>query len=294
MHRLWKERRAKWIAAAGLIVLAGAAIWLGARADRPSEPVFSAAERARIDAMVAAALAEPPRIFALIAPDRRLPAALAGDMPTAERKQAFIDALLPAVRHANVVVAAERARLKALLKDIDDGRGPSAEDRRWLDDLARSYGLASFDEDAAGELLLRVDIVPPSLALAQAAIESGWGTSRFARTGNALYGERTWRADTGMVPAERPAGETFEVRAFESVLDSVASYMKALNTHPAHAAFRERRAALGRETGRPSGAALASTLASYSERGPDYTATIEEVIRLNNLGDFDGARLAGE
>src|SRR5690606_19969249 len=117
-----------------------------------------------------------------------------------------------------------------------------------LASLAEEYGVPDRDID---KLLLKVDIVPPSLALAQSIEESGWGTSYFARTGNALFGQRGWGSDTpGMAPAVQKAGDTFRVRAFPWVLDAVKAYVHNLNTHPAYAELRRLRAE-AREKGSP-------------------------------------------
>jgi Bax protein len=156
-----------------------------------------------------------------------------------------------------------------------------------LDELAAAYGLESMDFD---ELLNRLEIVPPSLAIAQAAAESGWGTSRFAHQGNALFGQRVW-GEGGLAPLKREAADGVKVRAFDDLLDAVRSYTFNLNSHEAYAEFREWRTKL-RRAGRPlSGLQLASHLRRYSEQGPEYVKFIETLIRTNGLEAFDGARL---
>ena len=151
------------------------------------------------------------------------------------------------------------------------------------------YGLDSLDFDA---LLKRVDIVPPSLAIAQAAEESGWGTSRFAREGNALFGQRAYKASKkGIVPKERPDGTNFRVRAFDHLIDGVKAYVHNLNSHFAYEDFRDLRATLRAETGHIDGYALAGSLLRYSERGEDYINTIRVIMRVNSLQVFDSAKL---
>src|SRR5690606_12194341 len=107
----------------------------------------------------------------------------------------------------------------------------------WLDRTAEAYGIDRTGPEDFAELLRRADTIPPSLALAQAAEESGWGTSRFAREGNALFGQRVWRGEDGIVPSDRADGETYRVAAFEHLIDGVKSYARNLNTHSAYEAF---------------------------------------------------------
>ena len=141
------------------------------------------------------------------------------------------------------------------------------------------------------EMVRRIDVIPPSLALAQAAEESGWGTSRFARQGNAIFGQRTWRDQAGLEPARRAKGETFKVRAFSSLIDGIMSYTRNLNSHVAYDEFRRAREAQRRNGGGPNGYALATTLKRYSERGAAYIKTLRMLMRVNNLQGFDRVRL---
>lgn len=138
----------------------------------------------------------------------------------------------------------------------------------------------------------RVDIIPPSLALAQAAKESGWGTSRFARNGNALFGQWTWDEDQGMEPKDRPEGTDHLVREFDTLLDSVEAYMLNLNRHRAYRELRSLRAGM-RKRGEPiDGISLAGGLESYSELGMEYVERIRSMIDLNQLLALDNAELA--
>ena len=140
-------------------------------------------------------------------------------------------------------------------------------------------------------LLDRMDIIPPSLALAQSAEESGWGTSRFVREGNALFGQRVFSDDRHMAPARRDDGKTHSIKVFGAIIDSVRGYVDNLNTHRAYTAFRHDRAAM-RASGRPVDAmALAGRLTHYSERGAGYIKTIRSIISVNRLRRLDDARL---
>ena len=237
---------------------------------------------------------------------RILLATLPGDLDAtepAERKALFLRAMLPLVLTANEEIAADRAQLQALADQVEAGLPLSGEQGYWLAAVAKRYGvdidalLARPDDLAAAlprvlpELMRRVDVVPPSLAVAQAALESGWGTSRFAREGNALFGERTWSPDAGLEPLRREAGSRHRVRGFEQLLDAVAAYMVNLNTHRAYAEFRDARAALRAQDAPLDGLALAPHLVRYSERGTGYTKAVRQLIRTNDLQALDQAEL---
>lgn len=224
-----------------------------------------------------------PRLFVAAMPDDL------GEIRRADdRKRIFIKLMLPLVLDANERILADRARLLRLAALAEWGRAPDARQRRWLDGLAALYRVGRGDLD---ELVRRVDAIPVSLALAQAALESGWGTSRFAHEGNAVFGQRSWNADDGIVPAARPAGETHVVKSFDGLNDSVLAYLVNLNRHPAYETLRELRAGL-RARGEPlDGWILAGGLDGYAEE-PGYVDFVRAVIRQNGLADFDDARLA--
>lgn len=205
------------------------------------------------------------------------------------RKGAFLSVVLPLVLIANEEILAERRRLSRAYAVVRTGGVLSAQDVAWLDALAARYNTDPADID---ELLTRVDIVPPALALAQAAEESGWGSSRFARQGNALFGEWTWTETEGIIPAGRPAGATYAVKAFDSLLDSVRSYAGNLNTNAAYADLRSLRAAMRAEAEALDAARLAGTLLRYSQRGQDYVRSLRAIIRVNDLDAFTTAKLS--
>ncbi len=207
------------------------------------------------------------------------------------RKRVFVQSLLPLILRVNERILAERRRLISLRDRLEAGSPVPSSERAWLDLLAARYGAEAGDFD---DLLRRVDAVPPSLALAQAAEESGWGTSRFARDGNALFGQYTYVKGEGIVPAKRSPGRRFEVKAFSALIDGVAGYAHNLNSHRAYSAFRAERAKM-RAAGMPfDGAALAGSLLRYSERGEAYIKAIRRIIGTNDFGDFDRARLSQE
>ncbi|OEJ64061.1 glucosaminidase domain-containing protein [Magnetovibrio blakemorei] len=194
-----------------------------------------------------------------------------------DQKVLFLARMLP-------LVAAENARITKQRASIEHNPSPAQ-----LNALARAYGLTPGAVDRA-TLLRRIDVVPESLVLAQSAIESAWGGSRFARQGHAFFGEHTSDPDApGMKPKR---AEGFKIKSFETPQMSVRSYLKTLNTHPAYKAFRLRRATLRALGEHLSGADLAHHLMAYSELGSTYISMITSTIATNGLREFDGLRLS--
>lgn len=229
-----------------------------------------------------------PRLFLASLPDR-LPAIESVNT----RKEVFIRTMLPLVLRANEMVLSQRRHLVVLAERIGEGDALDEDDLAWLDRLALDYNVKATDPAVAvRHLLNRVDAVPPSLALAQAAIESGWGTSRFAQQGNALFGQWTFEPGTGIVPAGREEGATHEIKTFPHLLDAVRAYLRNLNTHRAYRELRDRRARMRAEGVPLDALALADTLTRYSERGQAYVDSLKSVIRYNRLRVLDRLRLA--
>jgi len=209
---------------------------------------------------------------------------------TEQRKAVFFKTVLPLVLQVNEQIVEDRTRLWDLHAQKQTGSKLKAVDRLWLAAMAERYGAARGDINA---LLAHHDVVPPSLALAQAATESAWGTSRFVREGNAMFGEWTFAAKhKGIVPKERLTGKSHRVRAFDSLYDSVASYVTNLNKHRAYKEFRTLRAQMRAKGQTVSGMRLASALHRYSERGAAYVAELHAIISGNELDLLDGARLS--
>jgi len=209
-----------------------------------------------------------------------------------ERKTRFFRYLRPLVEAENARILADRERLSRLAGQAARDR-LSWLDRRRLRTLADDYDVpyvGVHPTTVVAQLLLRADAVPVSLALAQAAKESGWGTSRFAREGFALFGERCFEAGCGMVPRARRAGLKHEVTRFDSVREAVSGYIMNLNTHRDYEAFRQMRAQLRNQASPHPGIDLAGTLVSYSERREAYIREIRQMIRFNGLskGIIDG------
>lgn len=217
-----------------------------------------------------------------------LPSDLGALQSIAKRKRLFIQAILPLVLEANETILADRRHLLELLRRREKGERVSYAEAAWLRLLATDYGLEAGDSRA---LRRRVDAVPPALALAQAAAESGWGTSRFAHKGNAVFGQRTWVRGNGLVPRRRDEDKRHEVRKFGGLRASVAAYMMNLNRHPAYRAFRDQRARMRDRDGRLDSSALAGSLIRYAEIGRDYIETLRIIMRVNRLHQLDRAVL---
>jgi len=197
-----------------------------------------------------------------------------------QRKQQFFSLMKPVVMAENEHMAQLRQQLiqfKALSR-------PNRQQQAWLQKVAGQYGLTftkplSYEDWQA--LLARVDIVPLEMALVQAANESAWGTSRFARQGNNYFGQWCYHKGCGLVPKQRAAGASHEVKRFDNVQQSVRAYMHNINTSPAYAEFRSIRHSL-RVQSRPLNAQLLVIgLKFYSERGMDYVRTIQSMMRSN-------------
>lgn len=202
------------------------------------------------------------------------------------KKSVFFKTTLPLILMENEKIAADRQRLLNLVDVVRGGRDLGPSDAAWLAQLAQRYKATVDDLDT---LIARVDEIPVSLAMAQAAEESGWGTSRFAQTGNALFGQWTTADDEGLIPKDRKEGMTHKVKAFDSLSDSVAGYMRNLNTHGAYKSLRAERASMRDRGIELNGRELAGTLTKYSERGEKYVKSIRLIIDANDLNELDSA-----
>jgi len=225
-----------------------------------------------------------PRLFVT-----QLPKDLTKITSTTERKELFLLGVLPLVLRVNERLGRDRSRLLQVERRLESTKKLDKDDAAWLAELFELYSVEPGDMHS---LTLRVDQVPVSLALAQAAIESGWGTSRFATLGNALFGQWTENPDVrGLSPAKRGENQFHRVRAFSKLIRSVWKYAHNLNTHPAYKEFRLRRGETRRADKSPSGDLLALTLTRYSERGTAYTEELRTIIRANRLSELDGTKL---
>lgn len=212
------------------------------------------------------------------------------------RKETFFEFLLPFIEASNESVLRDRARLEGISARVEDGGSISARDRRWLETVAEAYALeidGRPDGQILRHLLMRVDIVPADLALAQAALESGWGTSRFAREGNNLFGMWCYQPGCGIVPRNRPAGATHEVARYASPRGSFEAYIRNLNTNRAYLAMRQIRRQLRENDREITGHALAEGLVLYSQEREDYVRKVRAMIRANQLERFNHSEHTG-
>lgn len=203
------------------------------------------------------------------------------------KKQQFLDYLQGFIVAENFGITTLRKELKSYADISNSGFTFSPTEKQWVSDLADIYRIKleqfNSDNDIINELMLRVDVIPVSLALAQAANESAWGTSRFALEGNNVFGQWCYKEGCGMVPAERRKGATHEVKSFQSVESSVKAYFLNINSHPSYRYLREVRAGMRQRQGELDPVRLAYGLDRYSERGDIYVDELQNLIIQNNL-----------
>ena len=200
------------------------------------------------------------------------------------RKKQFFEFMQPLIQAENSRIKEKRLRIIKLYEALENGQELSVHDRRWLQEQRDRYRVSSTDvsaEDTFHQLLTYVDTVPLELALAQAANESAWGRSKFARKGNNIFGERCVKEGCGIVPTRRARDAMYEVTFFDLPTHSVRSYMHNLNSHPAYHPFRILRYEKRRAGERPDGYTLAVGLQEYSETGMDYVHRIRAIMRQN-------------
>lgn len=206
-----------------------------------------------------------------------------------ERKKLFINTLLPIIYSENLKILEDR---KKILDWWNESQGENFSRDfwpSWLFELSEKYETS---DSNLGNLLMKVDVIPISMALAQAAIESGWGTSRYLREGNAIYGQYTFEKDRGIRPERRESNEKFFIKKFSNLSESTRSYFKNINTHRAYDDFREERKKLRMNGVKLSGVKLVKFLTSYSERRDEYVKDVENIIQSNNFMKFDNSYLA--
>ena len=212
-----------------------------------------------------------------------------------DKKELFIASLLPPILKVNEYILYERSKLLQIIRSIELNGKASNEDLYWLRRKFERYRMGDIRVDnfygSLDELYKRMNIVPPSLALTQAAIETGWGSSRFAQEANALYGQWTWSDDSGMIPLEREEGAKHSIKIFNNLISAVEGYTLNLNTHPAYEDFRTERAKFPRPEDIVVNDDLLFTLLYYSERGFEYIDNLNNIMRVNGLRSFDNVKL---
>ena len=200
-----------------------------------------------------------------------------------KRKNLFIQIILPLVLEENNLILLDRKRLFSILNKNNN----SKKEINWLNNKFKQYGVLNKDIPT---LKVRMDIIPVSLAIAQAAKETGWGTSRFALEGNALFGQWTWSGD-GIKPAGAESDAKHKVMKFKVLKASVRAYQRNLNTHSSYKKFRQLRAQLRDDSEKLDSLLLADQLDNYAETGDEYTKILKQIINQNSLKDFDDVKL---
>jgi len=212
----------------------------------------------------------------------KLPPDLKNIKSTSKRKDTFIKIVLPLIIDENNKILDNRKTLFKILGKPSNSMG----EKRWLKRRFKDYRITNED---ITELKLRMDIIPVSLAIAQAAKESGWGTSRFALKGNAMFGQWTY-GKSGIKPKDSE-GKDHKILAFPMLRSSVIAYQRNLNTHKAYGEFREKRADLREDNKKISGMDLVQYLENYAATGKEYVTILKSIISQNKLTDFDNSIL---
>ena len=201
------------------------------------------------------------------------------------KKETFIQIVLPLVVAENERILEDREKLKLL----SNKKFTTDLEKQWLRQKLLEYKVKKGD---LNELMIRMDIIPTSIALAQAAKESGWGTSRFALEGNAIYGQWTWSGQ-GIAPLDRDSNKNHKILKFPILRASVKAYKNNLNTHKGYKAFRDKRAKLREKNKNIKGLELTETLKNYAQTGSEYTKILNQIITQNRLTDFEPVKLVG-
>ena len=209
----------------------------------------------------------------------KLPKDLKKIKSTQKKKDTFIKIVMPLILDENSKIEQDRKKLFKILGKPSNTRGETV----WLKRRFKDYQI---EKEDITELKLRMDIIPTSLAIAQAAKESGWGTSRFALEGNAMFGQWTWGKD-GIVPKEKETNQEHKILKFPMLRSSVKAYMFNLNTHRGYKDFRDARAELRKNNKTISGLDLVNYLQNYAQTGSEYTKVLKKIINQNQLTDFD-------
>jgi Bax protein len=212
-----------------------------------------------------------------------LPGELKKIESTKKRKDLFIKIILPLIIEENTRIRLDRKKLFSILNKNNNNNI----EKKWLNQKFEQYGVLNKD---LSTLKVRMDIIPVSLIIAQAAKETGWGTSRFAIEGNALFGQWTWSGE-GIKPAGADNDDTHKVMKFKILKASVRAYQRNINTHSSYKDFRMARAELRDHNTKLNSLVLSNYLDKYAETGKDYVKILKQIINQNNLTDFDDVKL---
>ena len=199
------------------------------------------------------------------------------------KKETFIKIVLPLIVAENERILADRQKLLTL----SNKKFTTDLEKQWLRQKLLEYKVKKGD---LKQLKIRMDIIPTSIALAQAAKESGWGTSRFALEGNAIFGQWTWSGQ-GIAPLDRESNKNHKILKFPILRASVKAYQNNLNTHQSYSKFRQKRLSMREKNKKIKGLELTETLANYAQTGSEYTKILNQIIKQNRLSDFEPVKL---
>ena len=202
---------------------------------------------------------------------------------TKKRKSLFIKIILPLIIEENNNIKLDRIKLFSILNKNTNSNA----EKKWLNSKFKQYGVVNKD---LLTLKVRMDVIPVSLAIAQAANETAWGKSRFALEGNALFGQWTWSGE-GIKPAAADTDATHKVMRFNELKFSIRAYQRNLNTHASYKDFRMVRGMLRDKKKNLDSIILVNYLSKYAQTGEEYIINLKKIIKQNNLRDFDDARL---
>jgi len=200
-----------------------------------------------------------------------------------ERKKLFIQIVLQLIVEENIKIRLDRKKLFSILNKNNN----STMEKKWLDNKFKQYGIVNRD---LATLKIKMDEIPVSLAIAQAAKETGWGTSRFAIEGNALFGQWTWNGE-GIKPTLAGSNTKHKIMKFKILQASVRAYQKNLNTHSSYREFRKARAIQRDNNGKLNSLKLVKYLDKYAETGKEYTIILKKIIEQNSLTEFDDVNI---
>lgn len=276
MNDFFRHPRLSWLARGTLVAALGAFTFTAWAQYRQSLPIIELPE------FIPELTEQQPEVSEL--PD------FESFVDTQARKNAFFDFLTGYIERENYNIFINRALLEPMWQVVSSGQRLSDVEYLTMLDIAEQYRLDAAELSEAQvlqELMERVDVIPTSLVLAQAANESAWGMSRFAREANNMFGQWCFDSGCGLVPARRGVNATHEVKAFASIEESVNAYFLNLNTNSSYQEMREMRAHM-RAQGRPlDSMVLARGLTRYSQRGMAYVSELQDIIRVNRLGALD-------
>ncbi len=213
----------------------------------------------------------------------RLPKELKNVSSIKRRKELFIKIILPLIIEENTRIRFDRKKLFVILNKSNNTK----KDKEWLKMKFKQYGVKNND---LATLKIRMDEIPVSLAIAQSAKETGWGSSRFAQEGNALFGQWTWSGN-GITPAAVDKDAKHKIARFKVLKASVKAYQRNLNTHPSYKDFRKERAIQRDNDGKLNSIELVKYLDKYAETGVEYTKILKKIIKQNSLTEYDDVEI---